>query len=239
LIVLVVYRGASNQPRIGRARGAVFAHVLEIQLFRHDLPSIFVSFAAVLHSTAAYLAASLRPVAILIAPLTLLFFHVAGWLEYRPLEQGEDAIITVRVDPSIDLAAARVAAEGAPAVVVSAGPFRSVPRHECSWRLKAAAPDGAARVDIRVGDQTARKGIAAARGLCRIEPRLLRGDNWRSCLNGAEAPLPEGGAIAAIEVEYPVRAYRMGGMDVGWLGAVFVLSLGVALLLKRPLHVEF
>jgi hypothetical protein len=193
----------------------------------------------VLRSTGAYLAASLRPIAALIVPLTLLFFHVAAWLEHQPLHRGEESILTVRVDPSVNLATIGVQAASSPSLELSASPFRSTLQRECSWRLKVLTPDRAAWVELRIGDQTERKRVAAGPGLSHIEPRRYRQDDGRSGLNTQEPPLPPQGVITAIELKYAARVYRMGGVDVGWLGAVFILSLVLALLLKRPLGVEF
>ena len=105
-------------------------------------------------------------------------------------------------------------------------------------RLADAAGD-AIRPWFRNGAAAERKSVNAGRALVAVSPARVRDGAWARLLHPAEPPLPAGGPLRELAVDYPRREITLGGRRVNWLLAVFVLSLGFGLVLKYPLRVEW
>jgi len=237
LLALLAFKLSSRQADLRRAKGRLFAHILELHLFRDDLPAIFGVFVRVLGSVLGYLKEAVKPVLLLLIPLGLFLAHLAGWLESRPFREGDTTLLTLRLDPAVDAASVSVSVSGSPEVAVETGAFRSPRDNEISWRLRACRT-GSGWVDVTVAGEECRKRVEVTRLVRRVSIRRVRDGLWQSLAYPAEARLPKRGVVRWLHVDYPVRDIRLAGMHVHWLLAVFVLSMIFALALKYPLRVE-
>lgn len=232
LLALLAFKFCSNQRALRRARNRMLAHVLELHLFRDDLAGIFGAFARVLLGALGYIKETLKPLLVLAPPLLLLLVHLSGWFEWRPLRRAEPALLTARAD-------APLTAVAAPGLRLESAPFVSPLRRETIWRFWVEDERAPLWIEVRSGAAAERKSVNAGRALVAVSPARVRDGAWARLLHPAEPPLPAGGPLRELAVDYPRREITLGGRRVNWLLAVFVLSLGFGLVLKYPLRVEW
>ena len=138
VLVLAVYRWGSDQAALRRAKAGLWAALYEVALFRHDLRLLFRAEGRLLKSNLVYLGHSLRPVAILAVPVSLLLAGLNARLSFEPVAVGECVVL------SVDLGG-RTSADELESIQVIAGPGLALETPgvrvpidgRVSWRVRA------------------------------------------------------------------------------------------------------
>jgi hypothetical protein len=164
--------------------------------------------------------------------------QLAGWLEWRPIKKGESVVVSMKLrgdaGPVPQAATLQVPGE----FVVETPAFRSTQSNEIAWRVKAVE-QGSGVMQCNSGSDTVEKEITASASMKRVSPKRLENRFWDRVLYPAEQSLTGGGAVSEVRVDYPSRSMRFFGHEINWLVALFLASIGFALLVKRPFGVEF
>ncbi len=225
LLALAVFRVASDQDGIRRAKDLVKAHLLELWLYKDDPGVLLRAQGRVgLHSLA-YLGHSLVPLAVMIVPVGLLVAQLEAQYAFRALAPGESAIVTVTTHAAMPAPAATLALP--PDLVAETPALRVADRGAVLWRVRGAA-DGEHVAGITVNGTSVERGIAVGTG--RVMPVAYGADDWRILGYPSEEPLPAASAIVAVEVEYPrARGEFLGLSSASWLLLGATLVLGFAL----------
>ena len=231
---LLVVGKLSNQARITVTKNLIKAHLLELWLFRDDVRTILWSQVSILGLNARYIGLTLKPMLVLLIPLTLIVAALEPWFGMRPLRPGEAAIISLRAaDAKAAATASLVTGDG---VVVETPALRIAATNEIDWRIRVLK-SGVHTVSIEVGGQTLDKRIVASEQLARVLPSRTA-SFWQSLLNPGEPGLPASSLIERIDVQYPDGTVSLFGWQMHWLvyfiGACFVFVLA----LRRPLRVQ-
>lgn len=229
LLALAVFRFASDQAGIRRAKDGVKAHLLELWLYKDDPGVLLRAQGRVVVWSLAYLGYSLLPLALLVAPVGLVVVQLEAQFAFRPLAPGEHAIVTVRAPPGAGPVSAATLA--LPAGLAAETPALRLPdRGEVLWRVRAGTA-GRYLARIGIGADTAERRIVVGEG--RVGPAAYRADDWRSLGYPAEPPLAAGAGgagIRAVEVDYPrARGEFLGLSSASWLLFGATLVLGFAL----------
>jgi len=239
ILVLLAFRFFSNQPALRRARGQMLARLLETQLLGSNPLSIFGTFGRIVVSVLRYTKESVKPLLVLIIPMTLFLIQLTGWFGSRPLREGESFLLTVRLDRSYDVVDTPVSPSNSGGIRVETGPFLSTVDNEVAWRLRSEIEDQDEWVDVSVGDQTMRKQVTVTALTRKVSRERVRGAFWASLAHPSERPLPRSGPVLSIGISYPARDLFLGSVNVNWVVAIFVVSTLFALVLKYPLRVRF
>ena len=231
---LLVVGKFSNQARIATTKNRIKAHLLELWLFRDDLRTVLSAQVSILWLNVRYVALTMKPMLVLLIPLTLIVAALEPWFGMRPLRPGEAAIISLHaVDGTAAANASLVAGEG---VAVETPPLRIAATNEIDWRIRVLK-SGVHTVSIEVGGQTHEKRIVASDQLARVTPSRTA-SFWQPFLNPVEASLPTSSRIDRIDVHYPENTVTLFGWHMHWLvffiGACFLFVLA----LRRPMGVQ-
>ncbi len=238
VLMLLVYRLTSNRTRIRLIKDRIIAHLLEIRLYRHNLPATFRAQGNILWWNLKYFGHSARPMLVMIVPLALALLQLDLWFGYEPLKPGESAIVKVRLNEGYR--PSRVAFELAPSpgIVAETPPLRIDSANEVDWRL-GAREAGVQELTIRADGRAVAKKIVVGDGsLARISPARVAPDWFDQLANPGEAAIPQPSPVREIEIEFPARVMNILGWRVHWLVAYFALCIAFGFALKRPFRVE-
>jgi hypothetical protein len=238
VLVLLIVRRTSSPATIARARRRLIARVLELVLFRHDAMVSFGAAGRILSANLVYLATLLVPLAVSLVPMALILAQLSCWFDARPLQVGEAAVLEVKLRDGMNVMDRPLIITGAEAVRVETEGVRIPRLTEIDWRVRGARP-GVDWLEIRCGDEPAvRKHVAVGDDFQKVSRQRSRADLWEQFLNPAEAPIEGPASVERVRVRYPARELYLGSTEINWLLAFFVLTIVLALILKRPLNVE-
>jgi uncharacterized membrane protein (DUF106 family) len=235
LLMVVVFRYASNQKAIRVAKDRLKAHLLAVRLFQDQIAVVLRSYGRIVLATGGYLRLAFKPLLVVIVPLTLLIVQLDRYLGYEAVRTGESFLVKARVaDPDelnkVALHLPDGLAATAPAVHVPA-------ENEAVWRV-VAARNGNYLVKVEASDQVFGKSVVVGSGLSRLSPVRLRGRFWERFFLSAEPAMPGNSPIEAIEVQYPSRNVVFAGFEWNWIWLFFVLSLAAGFFFKVVFRIE-
>jgi len=233
-LMLVVFRYASNQAAIGRARDDITANLLALKLFKEELRVALRSEWQLLLALLRLQGHFLLPVLVMSLPLMLALAQMGVRYQWRPLRQGEQTLIELRLQPEYaDFWQAEL--EAGPALAEIVGPVPGDGR--LVWRVRAGQA-GRHTLRFDVGGRTVEKEIVIGDGMKRVSAQRP-GQQWTSqLLHPLEPPLPPDSPVRSIEILYAGTDACVCGSNY-WVLYFLVVSMAAALLLKPVLKVRF
>jgi uncharacterized membrane protein (DUF106 family) len=238
LLMLFIYRLASNQAGIRAVKARIKAHLLELRLYKDNMSVTMKAQGRILAANLRYIALNLKPLLVMIVPLVLILAQLNLWFGAEPLAAGRPAILKVKLKPEVDLLATEFAVEAPQGVTVETPPLRIEEPREVDWRIR---PADAGRFDlgVKVGETVYRKEISVAgRPLEKVSPLKVQSNLLDQVLYPGEKPLPGGGPVETIEVVHPAKRLSLFGLRLHWLVAYLGLSIIFGFALKKPFRVE-
>jgi len=235
---LAVFKWTSDQAAIKAAKGPMKAHLLGVMIFRHDLRQVFRALGRALWCSITNMRFMVKPMAVMIVPLVLIFVQMELRLGMRPLAVGESTVVRVRVAPDISLDDIRIEAEEGLLVETPGVRVRDPESglHEVDFRVRAVA-DGHHEFEVHSGGQVEKKSLDVGPGRFRLSPVRPR-DIDEVMMYPAESRIGSG-RITAIEVAYEPVTYAFLGIDWAWWVLFLVFMVLGLFLLKGPLGVDF
>lgn len=243
VFALWVFGKTSNQDRIAAVKKRIHAGLFEIRLFNDDLAAILSAQWEILCWVARYQVLALKPMIFILPPLVLVMVQLHQFYGFRPLHEGDSVMLTVeltqgRFDPDRRPEISLTTPQG---LHVETGPVWAQTLGEISWQL-AVDELGDHQVAIDVDGHHATKSVRATHEILRLSPtrppRTFLGQlEWPS-----EPPLDPDGAIHSITVAYPEGMIDVFGWEFewsfAWMAVFFLLTMVVALALRKPMGVE-
>jgi hypothetical protein len=230
VLMLLIFKYTSNQNSVKRARARIKANLLALSLFQESVAVSLRCQARVLAGAFRLLLLAIVPMLVMTVPMCLLLAQLALWYEARPLQVGEEAVLTVELSESSS-EMPEVHLEPTPGAEATIGPVRVPSKHMICWKLKAQQ-DGYHQLTLDAGGQTYEKELAVGDGFMRVS---LRRPAWswpESLLHPRETPFPCNSVVQSVEVDYPDRIGWTSGSG-SWLIYWFVASM-VAAFCVRP-----
>jgi hypothetical protein len=173
---------------------------------------------------------------VMMVPVLLILGQLALWYQARPLQVGEDAVVTLKLKPGNDSYLSDVYMEPMNAAQTIIGPVHVWSKHEACWNIQALQ-NGYHRLVFHVDGQTCEKELAVGDGFMRVS-KLRPGWHWLDTLtNPWEKPFDDDSPIQSIEIDYPDRSSWASGTDT-WVIYWFILSMVAGFCLRRPLNVN-
>ncbi len=235
LAAVLVFGYVSNQENLRRIKNRIQAHLLELRLFPDQLGVVLKAYGRVLRWTLAYLTYNLKPLAILMLPLVIIMVQLDLRLGSRPFQAHESFILTAKLaDPGALDSSSLQLPKG---LTLTAPPVNITALQEVDWRIRADEYGVFAPSVVVAGKSFAKQVVvskqitplAAARGPAGIM-------EW--FMNPVESPLPRGGPLRSLEVNYAPRSIDLGYFNTNWMIVFLAVSLVSGLILKFALGIE-
>src|SRR5438552_3279583 len=95
VVMLVIFKHTSNQNAIKAARDDIKAQLLAMKLFKESVVVTLKAQARILWGAVRLFVFALVPMVVMAVPVTLVLAQLALWYQARPLQIGEDAVVTM------------------------------------------------------------------------------------------------------------------------------------------------
>lgn len=235
LAAVLVFRYVSNQDTLRRIKNGIQAHLLEVRLFPDQLGIVSRAYGRILRGTAIYLMYNLKPLAVLLLPIVILMVQLDLRFGRRPLETHDSFILKARLagPGALDSDSLRLPK----GLTLTAPPVNVPALQEVDWRIRADEY-GVFSPAVVVAGQTFAKQVVVSREITAIAVERARASVAEWFLNPVEQPLPRGGPLQSLEVNYASRSIDLGYFATNWLVFFLVVSLISGLILKMVLGIE-
>ena len=240
VVMVLIFGKVSDQKAIARTKDTIKAHLLSLSLYPHELGLAFRTYGRIFGNLGVYLALLLAPTIVLLVP----FVVVAVQLEMRygrqALRPGESAVVSARFGGGGDGAGALpgdVALRSPEGVVVETPPVRIPREGEVAWRVRATG-EGTHDLVVAAGGEEYSKSLHVGTDLVTLSPERPAG-LLGQILYPVEPPLEGDGGPVSIRVEYPRADVSLLSWRTHWMVFFVLVSVGVALVARIPLKVDF
>lgn len=234
IVALVVYKYASNQGAIIRAKDRIRMHLYEVRLYRHDVRRVLASTGMILARNTEYLAYNLVPMVVMLVPMMTVIVQLVANYALDPGPVGDVQVLEVSLAPGVKSRDLKLALPSG--VALDAPPVRTADGH-AFYRLRAETA-GDHVLSLTVAGETLEKSWSIGGEHRKVSP--LRTQSWESLLYAGEAPIPGDSAFEEIRIDHPVRelAWLPDG-EGGILGWFFGISLVAGFALRGVFGVTF
>jgi hypothetical protein len=231
LMVVVVMRQVSDQPRLRATRRRLQAALFEIRLHADDPVAVLRSFRDVLIQNAIYLRLNLVSLLWLIVPLSLMVAQLQAFYGYSGLRRGEPALVTLE-----SRSGAAVTLEAPPGIQIDTDGVRLSGSSTTVWRI-VPVEAGAFIMTMSSGESSVTKTVVVGDRPARRSPLRTQHGLERQLLYPSESPIPPESGITGIAVDYPEGRVELFGFQLHWLIVFGLFSLLTAWPLSRWLGV--
>src|SRR5262249_29273630 len=137
ILLLVVFKYTSNQRAIKRVKDDIKANLLALKLFKDSASVALGAQGRILSGAFRLLLLAIVPLLVMILPVLLILGQLSLWYQARPLQAGEDAIVTLRLGGDAGAPLPEVRLDPTEAVDVTIGPVRLRSKREVCWKIQA------------------------------------------------------------------------------------------------------
>jgi uncharacterized membrane protein (DUF106 family) len=229
VVVLLVVRRASDQPRLAAVKRQILAGFFEMRLFADDPRALLATQWELLRHNLAYVRLSLAPMLWLVVPFFLVVAQLQFHYAYRGLRVGETALVTATLDGGGGRPVLRL--ETPAGVRVETPGIWAPALHQMTWRVEVEAP-GRYALTVEAAGQRITKSLDAAPGVVRRSPERLASGFVNQLLYPAEDPLPAGTPVRSLSVTCPEANVSLLGVSLHWMVWFFVLAMAFAYALR-------
>ena len=236
VILLVLWKYTSNQDAIGRVKDGIKANLLAMKLFKDSISVTLQAQGGAFRGGGGLLFHAIVPMLVMIVPVCLIMAQMALWYQARPLQSGQETIITMQLAGSIDSDWPEVRIASMPGADVTIDQTRVFSKRQIYWKIKARE-NGRHRIVFQVDKQQIEKELAIGDGFMRLSAQRP-GWQWTDILlHPAEKPFRPDSAVKSISIIYPDRLSWTSGTN-WWLVYFFIASMAFAFILKPFLNVK-
>jgi uncharacterized membrane protein (DUF106 family) len=243
VFALWVFGKTSNQQQIGAVKRKIHAGLFEIRLFNDDLRAIMRAQAEILRHVVHYQGLALKPMLFILPPLVLVMVQLHQFYGFRGLQPGENTLMTVQLETSgiSDGTRPEITLDLPDGLRMVTGPIWVPSLAQISWQLEASQ-EGDYDLAVGVAGETVHKQLRVTGNIVRLSPqrppsKFIDQLEWPS-----ERPIGDGSALESISIDYPDATVSLFGFDFQWAFAwmvlFFVLTMVVALALRKPMGIE-
>ncbi len=236
LVLLIIFKYTSNQAAIAGIRNTINANMLAMKLFKDNFSVTLKAQGQLFKCAFLLLFQSVLPLLVMMVPVTLLLAQMGLWYQHRPLQIGEETIVTLELLKNNNGILPEVSMVPNPSIEIVTGPVRVFSKKEVSWKIKVLE-NGNHHLMFHMEGRQVEKKLAVGNGFMRISGKRP-GLYWADIiLNPLEKPFEKDAAVQAVSITYPERQSFSSGTDM-WVVYFFIVSLVFALIFKPFLNVK-
>ncbi|MCK4851149.1 MAG: hypothetical protein KAT11_07355 [Phycisphaerae bacterium] len=236
VILLIIFKYTSNQQAISRVRDNIKANTLALKLFKDSMAVTFQSQGRLLRGALLLLVHAVRPLLVMIVPVSLILAQLALWYQARPLQVGEPAVVVMKLNGEIDAPWPKVSMESMPAAELTIGPVRVLSKRQIYWEIEARQ-NGNQPLIFQVDQEKFEKELAIGSGFMPVSVERP-GWHWGSIFyHPRESPFSPDSLVQSISITYPDRPTWTSGTD-WWIAYFFIASMVFAFIAKPFLKVK-
>jgi hypothetical protein len=236
LFVLAVYKLVSSPAKVRETKNLIKAHILAIRLYRDFWRTIIASFFKSLYYTGKYFALNLLPLLLVLPLMFLLFVQMDIRFGMRPFRPGESFTVKARFNGDIGSVEAFIAPSAHYRMTMN--PVYIPFLREIDWKLRASQ-NGSGEIAITVNGSTVGKNLVIGENLLALSNQRLASSSLAHFIYPAEKLLEPGTRLTSVAIRYPDRSISFLGLRSHWLVYYLVLTMIIALALKKKFGVEF
>jgi uncharacterized membrane protein (DUF106 family) len=238
LLMLFIFRHTSNQEGIRRTKNTIKARLLELRLYKDNMPVSLKAYGHILLANLKYLGHSIKPMLVMIVPILLILIQLNLWFGYRSLDVGQEAVLKIRLEETKNPLQTEIVIEPPAGISVETPALRIEELREIDWRLRAL-DKGVHAITLRRENQSFSKQVAVGQNrLSKISAVKAGSSFFDQTFNPGEKPLPKNMGIRSVEVAYPAPGMNLFGWHIHWLIVFFALSIIFGFGLKGFFKVE-
>lgn len=234
VVMLLIFKLTSRQEKIRAAKDLIKGYLLQIRLYRDDLPLMFAAQKGILKANLTYLKYSVVPIVFIIVPVVLVMIQLNLRYGAAPMEPRQAFIVKAIFDGRIP---DDVALSGGEDFTVEAPPVRIERLREVDWRVRADEPANGTLTITANGNEIKKK-VIVGDGPVRHVPAKRASGIYDQLMFPGEAPIESASGVKSIEVIYPPPEFYVLGIGFSWIIVFFALSVAGGFALKRLFKVE-
>ena len=236
VLLLIVFKYTSNQQAISRVKDKIKANTLALKLFKDSMAVTFQSQGRLFLGALMLLVHAIRPLLVMIVPVSLIIAQMALWYQARPLRPTESALVIMKLNGDSDTPLPKVSLESMPAAEVTIGPVHVVSKREIYWEI-TAREDGNQPLVFKVDQDKFEKELAIGSGFMPVSVERP-GWHWASIFNNPrEKPFAPKSVVQSISIGYSERSPEFLWVPL-WMWYFFAASMLFALIAKPFLKVK-
>ena len=236
ILFLVVFKYTSNQKAIGKVKDTVKANMLALCLFKESIIITLKTETKLFKSAAVLLLYSVKPVLIMFFPFILILAQLSLWYQKRPLNVGEETLVTVQFNNNISAEPLKVTLQPTSSIETVLGPVTISSKNQVIWKIRALK-EGYHTIAFDVNSKVLTKELAVGNGFMPTSPIRPGYHPLDIILYPAESPIPPESVVESISIDYPDRNDRFAGTD-WWVIYFIICSIAFAFLFKPVLKVK-
>ena len=239
IAILPVFGRFSNTEGIALAKRRISAALYEFRLFGDEPRLVFRAQGQLLLWNARYLGWMLKPTVIILLPILALMMLMDTVYGHRPLQVGENTLVTARVADNVDLNKVSPELRGSN-IAVETPSVRLADQHKVMWGVRATAV-GKDSLWLSLpgsdaANNSAQKSVDVGPGLNILSDRRVS-SLWDWLVHPGEKLLPNNNAFRWIGVQYPDAEVNLLGFGIPWIVWFVVVSWITAFALRKPFGV--
>lgn len=243
VMFLLIFKKTSNQKKIKYHKNKIFGYVLQIPLYKDRFGVLFGSIGRILKHNALYVLHTLASLIFILIPLLFIMVQINNRCGYAPLAQGQDFLIRVTLDETVDQATLESAScEPPPGIVLETPALRVEDEKQVFWRARVvdASPENTSSIRIQLEGHSPviEKSLATAYNQKRFTPEKKQPSLWNRIFYNAEGYLPAETPVTEISIGYARAGYPFFFWQVDAILLFFILTLIFGFALKGVFRVN-
>ncbi len=234
LLMLIILKKVSNQEGIHATKNRIKAHVLGARLYQHDASLSVRILGRLFLENGRYLLYALKPMLILMIPVTILIIQLSARYGYQPASLGKPILVRLVANDVDDLSTIRIIPSTD--VRIDVTPLTIPALHEINWRIYPITAGVSTLIFQYKETQEEKKMVTDGRWSV-LSPRRLTA-SVRGFLYAAEPTLSSNSFAREISIEYDETKLSVAGVNIHWLVFFILVSLMTGVAAQRLFKVE-
>lgn len=236
VLLLIIFKYTSNQKAIEKVRNNIKANLLALKLYKDSIAVTLKAQGKVFQGAFLLLFHAIRPMLVIIVPVSLILAQMGLWYQFRPLNVDEQTIVIMKLNGNENSPWPNVKMDTNNAAKITIQQTKVLSKRQIFWKIKALE-EGYQKITFSVDNQQIEKQLAVGVGFMKISPKKPAW-NWADImLYPTEKPFASDSAVKSISIIYPERVSKTSGAD-WWIVYFFIASMVFALIFKPFLKVK-
>jgi hypothetical protein len=225
VLAMFIFKYTSNQSAISKAKDLMKANMLALKLFKDSFTVTMSALGQIYKGVFIRLFHLLRPVLIMTVPFVLVMLQMGLWYQFRPLQPGEEAVVTMQLDGDVNSPWPQVSMESTPAAEVVIEQTKAFSKRQLYWKIRAKE-NGLHDLIFNVGSEKVEKELAIGSSLMKVSAQRPGMHFEDILLNPWEKPFTKDSVVQSIGIQYPERSITFFGIPM-WMIFFFIVSMVV------------